>query len=82
MPALLAPDVIALIVQGIQAAIKAAPAIEAVAVSARDWIASLFKAGLISAATQDRIFTHVNFVCDAALAGTEDPAWLVEPDPV
>ncbi len=78
---LLAPATIALIVQGIQAAIQAAPAIASVAIAAKDWIASLFAAGLISAETQNRIFAHVDFVCEAALAGTESPAWLVEADP-
>jgi hypothetical protein len=76
------PATIALIIQGIQAAITAAPQVEALVVSAKDFIASLFKAGLISYDTQNTIHAHIDQVVAMALQGLEPLDWEVQPDPV
>ena len=75
------PATLLLIVQGLQAAIQEAPAVEAIVVKAKQFISSLFGAGLISKKTQDAIHAHVDAVCAAALAGQEPPQWTVEADP-
>jgi hypothetical protein len=76
------PATIALIIQAVEAAIKAAPQVEAVAVKGKEWVTSLFEAGLISKATQDAIHSHVDAIRDAFLTGSIPPQWTVEPDPV
>jgi hypothetical protein len=75
------PATILLIVQGIQAAIQAAPTVEAIVSQAKQFISSLFTAGLIPKETQDAIHAYVDAVCAAALAGQEPPQWQVEADP-
>lgn len=75
------PVTIGLIMQGIEAAISAAPQVEALVVKAKDFIASLFGAGLITKATQDSLHARIDAVCAAALAGQVPPAWTVEADP-
>jgi predicted RNA-binding protein associated with RNAse of E/G family len=75
------PAMLLLIIQGVQAAIAAAPQVVDLVVKAKDFIASLFSAGLITKEQQDRIHAHVDAVCAAALAGQELPEWTVEPDP-
>jgi predicted RNA-binding protein associated with RNAse of E/G family len=75
------PATILLIIQGIQAAISAAPVVEAIVVQGKNFITSLFEAGLISKATQDAAHAHVDAYCAAALAGQEPPQWTVEADP-
>lgn len=76
----LAPATLALIIQGVQAIIAAAPGIIAVAEKAKEFFANLFAAGLIDADTQNRINSNVDAWCEAALNGTLGPAWDVEPD--
>ncbi len=75
------PAAVALLIQGIQAAIAAAPQIADVALKAKQFIASLFGAGVISQGTQDKIHAHVDAICAAAIAGQELPEWTVEADP-
>ena len=75
------PATILLVVQGIQAAVAAAPQVAEIVTKAKDFIASLFGAGLITKAQQDAMAAHVDAVCEAALNGQEPPQWLVEPDP-
>jgi hypothetical protein len=76
------PETIGLIVQGIQAAIAAAPQVESLAIKAKDFISELFSQGLISKETQDALHAHVDEICAALLAEQAPPAWTVEPDPV
>jgi hypothetical protein len=76
------PATLALIIEAIEAAIKAAPQVEAIAVKGKEWVTTLFQGGLISKATQDAIHSHVDEVRDAFLAGVTPPEWTVEPDPV
>jgi hypothetical protein len=73
---------IPLIIQGVQLAIAAAPQVEAIAKSAKDFFSSLFSAGLISKATQDALHAHVDACQAAALSGTVPPEFTVEADPV
>lgn len=76
------PAAIALLVQLIQAGIAAAPQIEATASQVKDLITGLASKGVITAATQDALHSHVDAVCAAALNGQAPPAWTVEADPV
>ena len=70
-----------LIVQGIEAAIAAAPEIVDLIEKAKAFITSLSDAGLITKATQDALHAHVDARCAAAIAGTVPPEFTVEPDP-
>lgn len=73
---------ILLIVQGIQAAIAAAPGVIAVVEKGKDLISALFTAGKITKEQQDAL--HARIDADAALAasGIVPPEFQVEPDPV
>lgn len=75
------PATIALIVGFIQAAIKAAPQVAQLAVEAKNFVTSLFKAGLIGKVQQDALHAHVDDYCAALLAGKVPPEFTVEPDP-
>ena len=79
---MLNPATLALIVQGIQLAIQAAPTVISVSEHAYGLIKSLFEAGAISAEQQNAVRAHVDAIMEASLAGNEPPAWTVEPDPV
>jgi hypothetical protein len=78
---MLNPATIALLIQGFQAAIAAAPQVKALVVKAKDYITSLFEGGLISKETQDALHAHVDQVSANAMAGTLPPEWSVESDP-
>lgn len=71
----------ALIIQAVMAGIQAAPKIEAVVKSGKDFITGLFTAGVIDATTQNAAFAYVDAVCEAAKAGIVPPAAQVQPDP-
>lgn len=75
------PATLLLIVQGIQAAISAAPSVVDIAIRAKDFIASLFRAGLITKERQDAVHAHVDAYQAALLSGQEPPHWQVEADP-
>lgn len=75
------PEVVVLIVQSIEAVIKAAPELVKVAEAAKTWIAAMFQTGLIDVQTQYMLFAHVDALVLAALNGEPPPAWAVEPDP-
>ena len=70
-----------LIIQGIQAALAAAPGVIDVAVKAKALITALFTAGLITKAQQDA--THANIDSYQAIweAGVVPDGWEVRPDP-
>jgi hypothetical protein len=72
---------IGLIVQGIEAAVSAAPTVMAVAQKAKDFISALATAGLISKAQQDAIHAHVDVVQQMAQAGIIPSHWQVQADP-
>lgn len=73
---------LALIVQGIQVGIAAAPQIKNVVVKGKDFITSLFEGGVITKAQQDAVHSHVDAVAAAVKGGNLPPEWSVEPDPV
>ena len=75
------PADLALIIQGIEAAIAAAPKVIAVAEKGKELITSLFQAGAISIEQQHATHSHVDAIMNAALAGETPPAWTVEADP-
>lgn len=73
---------IQLIMQGIAAAISAAPQVIAVANKAREFVAELFSARVITIEQQNKMMAHIGEMQAAALAGAKPPHWEVEPDPV
>jgi hypothetical protein len=75
------PQEIALLAQGLQAAIAATPQVIAVAQKAADLIKELATAEAITVEQQDALQAHMNAVMDAALAGENPPHWKMEPDP-
>ena len=72
---------IPLIMQGIQAAIQAAPGVIAVVTKAKELITSLFTAGVITKEVQDALHQHVDAIAALVAAGVTPPAWQVEADP-
>jgi len=72
---------LALIIQGIQAGIAAAPQIEAVAIKGKEFITSLFEGGVITKAQQDATHAHIDAVAAAVKSGGLPPEWSVEADP-
>ncbi len=78
----MSPDTILLIIKAIQAAIAAAPQVEAIAIKAKEFITSLFTAQVITAAQQDAIHAHIDSLAAAAAANQPPPEFLVEADPV
>jgi hypothetical protein len=76
------PATLALIIAAIRAAIEAAPTVVDIVKKGKDFIASLFQAGLITKDTQDRVHAHVDAIQAAALSGGAlPPQWTVEADP-
>lgn len=78
---MLPPATILLIIQGLQAALTAAPQVVALVEHAYGVIAELFKAGLIDQATQNTLRSHVDSVMEELLAGRVPPEFRVDPDP-
>lgn len=75
------PPAIPLILAGIQAALAIAPQVEEVVLGAKQLIAGLFKAGVISKDQQDALHAWVDAQAALARLGIVPPAWTVEPDP-
>lgn len=71
-----------LILQGIQAAISAAPSVIAIVQSAKDFISSLFGAGLITKAQQDALHQAIDAHAALVAQGIIPDWWKVEADPV
>lgn len=69
------------IIQAVIAGIQAAPQIQSLVEAGKNYITELFKAGQISAETQNATFTYVDAVCEAAKAGVIPVAAQVMPDP-
>lgn len=70
-----------IILQGVLAAVSAAPQIEAVITSAKNFITSLVEAKIIPAALQGSLHAYVDAHAALAAAGVTPPAWKVEADP-
>jgi hypothetical protein len=75
------PATILLILQGFEAAINAAPKVVELVTKAKDFISSLFAAGLISKERQEAMFLRVESRAAMANAGIIDEGWTVDPDP-
>lgn len=75
------PATILLIVQGIQAAISAAPAAVEIVAKAKEFISALFSANAITKAQQDALHAHIDSLQALALAGVVPSHWQVQPDP-
>lgn len=75
------PPVAILVLNGLTAALTAAPQVEELIIKAKDFFTSMFNADLISAEQQDALHTRVDQITDAALKNQLPPAWSVEPDP-
>lgn len=81
MPAI--PAGVALSIQGILAALSAAPQAIALFNQAKQWFTELFKAGLITAEQQNFLNAHVDSILALFRAlGTIPPEFTVQPDPV
>jgi hypothetical protein len=70
-----------LIIQGVLAAIQAAPQVIEVVTSAKNFIASLVGAKVISVAQQDAVHAFADAQEKLLESGYVPPAWTVEPDP-
>lgn len=77
----MSPATFVLVLQGIQAAIEAAPQIEAIAIKGKEMINTLFTNNLITAEVQAAARAHVDAIQEAALRGEVPPHWTVEADP-
>ena len=77
-----AAAIIPLILQGVQAAIAAAPTAIDIIVKAKALIASLFTAGLITKDQQDTTHAHLDSIQAMALSGLFPAWWQVQPTPV
>lgn len=75
------PITLGLIVQGIMAAVAAAPTVVEVVTKAKDVITALFTAKQITKAQQDAIHQQVDAICALAEAGALPGYWRVEADP-
>jgi hypothetical protein len=77
------PATLSLIIQGIVAALNAAPKAIEVINAAKAYISSLFTAGLISAEAQKLLHDYVDAHAALLASGVVIPssAWAVEPDP-
>ncbi len=76
------PAILALIIQGLQAAISAAPQLKEIYQNARDLINNLFSAKAITIDQQNALHAHIDAIETAFENGQEPPAWQVEPDPI
>lgn len=72
---------IALILQGIQAAIALAPRVAEIAKAGKDMIDALFTAKVITKEQQDALHRFVDNQSELAALGIVPPSWQVEPDP-
>ena len=75
------PATLLLIIQGIEAAIAAAPQVIDVAEKGKALIASLFEAGAITIDQQNTTHAHIDAIQAAVIAGIVPPSWTVEADP-
>lgn len=74
-------DIVSTIVSVIQAIVKYAPDAAKAYTAVKGFIMSLFGAGVISKADQDKLFAYVDATLKAHEAGNPPPQWTVEPDP-
>jgi hypothetical protein len=75
------PPFIFMILGGLQTAIQEFPQIIALVTKAKEFIAGLTGAKLITKAQQDALHARIDAISEAAQRGEIPPAWQVEPDP-
>lgn len=69
------------ILQGVLAAVSAAPQVQAVIAGAKGIISGLVEAKMITVEQQDALHGWVDTQAKLAAVGITAPAWTVEPDP-
>lgn len=75
------PPAVILAIQGAQALLTEFPQIEGLAEDVKTFFSGLVSKGVIPAEQQNAVFSHVDAVCAAVLAGNLPPEFTVEPDP-
>lgn len=75
------PPFIFLILNGLTAAITAAPQVIEIVDKGKALITSLVSADLITDVQQDQLHERVDKISEAVKRGEKPPAWDVEPDP-
>lgn len=75
------PALILLILQGIQAAISAAPGVLEIIAKGKDFINALFGANLITKAQQDALHGSIDAHAALVASGIIPEWWKVQPDP-
>jgi hypothetical protein len=75
------PPFVFLVLQGIQAAIQAAPQVKEVIDAGKQMISSLFTANVITKEQQDTLHAQVDQIADDFANGRIPSSWLVKPDP-
>jgi hypothetical protein len=76
------PPAVIAIISGIEMAIRLLPGVINVVTTAKEFLASLFGAGVITAAQQAALFARIDEITRQAVAGQLPEHWAVEPDPV
>lgn len=74
------PPAIVLAIEGIQAAIKAAPQVIALVEAGKNFVTELFESGLIDKATQDAQHKEMDDLMNAWNAGDVPAAWQQQPE--
>lgn len=75
------PPIAIIVLNGLTAALTAAPQVTALAEKAKDFFKSMTGGGLISSEQQDALDARVDQIVESALLGKLPPQWSVEPDP-
>lgn len=75
------PPVAIIVLNGLTAALTAAPAVTALVEKAKEFFTAMTSEGLITKEQQDALHARVDSIVDAALNNQLPPHWLVEPDP-
>ena len=70
-----------MLIQGVQAAIQAAPQVIALVESGKNMITALFTAKLITAEQQSVLHAHIDSISAMAKAGIVPAHWQVQADP-
>lgn len=70
------------IMAAIQGAITIAPDVIEAAMAARQFVAALFTAKVLTAEEQNALFANITTLCTARLKGELPSHWKVEADPV
>jgi hypothetical protein len=75
------PPAVIAIISGIEMAIRLLPGVIDVVTKAKSFLATLFGAGVITAAQQAALFARIDEITRQAAAGQLPEHWNVEPDP-